>query len=392
MADYLEELCKRWDIKLVYTGNKFVVLSCTTPQDEPNLRAHRLFRGCPKKVASAVLRWCIGTGSQRDRELIEHYVRQDSDKDDFEIKEPDARFLALLDENLSKGQIPDDDGESNGGKLLPVPVSAGQQTGDALSEAERSAAAARQESTLEVHLAFSLFLTLAGVLGMLTAAYGLVIPAPLDNTWIQLTLATPVQLISGCYLITGFAGESSQQGAKIGSVFGLAAAAAYCWSAAALVGAVTGPVVFAASYVVITAVLLGRFVALRLWPLIYRLAVRIARDWEPDSYPVRKGHVGESGATSRSGSSGADVADRSRPPTPVQIPDCAPEQLPGVEPSHASPAPEELMEMQIMAIREQGSESGGRLLSFRDGITPTEDQVTTVEVVVDHDVEDEGKR
>ena len=57
LIDILKILCKNLNIKLSYTNNKVVILSCNCRNKNPSLRVHSIFNGCNDEVAYAIINY-----------------------------------------------------------------------------------------------------------------------------------------------------------------------------------------------------------------------------------------------------------------------------------------------------------------------------------------------
>lgn len=91
--NYLRELCKENNIKLIITKNKNFMLSGAIINNNPVLRANRIFLNCPKNVAKAVIDYYLKLMSF---ELIYNYVIANSSSKKPIINAPDKKFLSYF--------------------------------------------------------------------------------------------------------------------------------------------------------------------------------------------------------------------------------------------------------------------------------------------------------
>lgn len=55
MAYILNKLCRNLNIKLSYTNNKIIILSCNCKNNLLSIRTHKIFKGCKKRIANAII-------------------------------------------------------------------------------------------------------------------------------------------------------------------------------------------------------------------------------------------------------------------------------------------------------------------------------------------------
>jgi hypothetical protein len=70
MKDYIKELCFNRNIRPVFTENKITILSNGSQNSIPVLRIHKIFKGCSKKTAQAIVNYYL------DPENREKYIKQ----------------------------------------------------------------------------------------------------------------------------------------------------------------------------------------------------------------------------------------------------------------------------------------------------------------------------
>ncbi|WP_352420395.1 hypothetical protein [Proteiniborus sp.] len=75
MKDYLKFLCSSLNIKLVYTNNKYTVLSNGTKDNIPVIRVHKMFKYCDESIAKAIIEYYVSRNAEF-LHLIEEYLKQ----------------------------------------------------------------------------------------------------------------------------------------------------------------------------------------------------------------------------------------------------------------------------------------------------------------------------
>lgn len=95
MNKYLTELCLSQGIRLVYTNNKFTVLSSgINSGGYPVLRVHKKFKDCPVEVDKAIYGYYMDlTYKENHLKRIKDYLVQQLDFKGYIIKEPDVDFI-----------------------------------------------------------------------------------------------------------------------------------------------------------------------------------------------------------------------------------------------------------------------------------------------------------
>lgn len=77
MNDQLKSLCNNLNVELIYTANKYTVLSNGIKNGLPVVRAHKTFKNCPKNVAEAIIEYYVFLDTE-NLKLIEEYLEQNS--------------------------------------------------------------------------------------------------------------------------------------------------------------------------------------------------------------------------------------------------------------------------------------------------------------------------
>lgn len=75
MKDYLKLLCSSLNIKLIYTDNKYTVLSNGINDNIPVIRAHKVFKHCDESIAIAIIEYYMSHDTN-NLHLIEEYLKQ----------------------------------------------------------------------------------------------------------------------------------------------------------------------------------------------------------------------------------------------------------------------------------------------------------------------------
>ena len=160
----------------------------------------------------------------------------------------------------------------------------------------------REIITARRRFIFAAVLSLPLAAGMFHHLFGLEIPGLFMNPWFQLALAAPVQFIAGAPFYSGAYRSLRGDGANMDVLVALGTSAAFFYSAyQTLAGA--GPVYFESAAVVITLVILGRFLeavargkAGESMKALLRLGAktaRVVRDGEEIELPVDSVVVGD---------------------------------------------------------------------------------------------------
>jgi hypothetical protein len=100
MDDILKELCTSLNLKLQYNHNKETVLSSGAVGKSPVIRAHTMFKGCPREIAEAVIAYFIDfESSNMYKKTILNYIKRNFSSSKFKIGTPSKSFLNLLPNN-----------------------------------------------------------------------------------------------------------------------------------------------------------------------------------------------------------------------------------------------------------------------------------------------------
>lgn len=120
LTDELKTFCKNMGLKLVYTDNKYTVLSTGRHKNIPTLRVHRLFKNSPKRVIRAIISYYTNLQNPNQYlDIIKQYLNKHHDSKKFKIKSQSDFFR-----NYMKNRII----ESTGGKnqqqehLVEMPI------------------------------------------------------------------------------------------------------------------------------------------------------------------------------------------------------------------------------------------------------------------------------
>lgn len=97
MDDYLKQYCTTANLELVYTNNKFTLLSCGTENNLPTIRAHKIFKNCGKELANAIIKYYTDFRNKDIYlEIIEVYLKKHYPSKQYKIKAPTKAFNQLL--------------------------------------------------------------------------------------------------------------------------------------------------------------------------------------------------------------------------------------------------------------------------------------------------------
>lgn len=65
MEDYLIKRCLSFNLTIIYTKNKYMILSYSRYMNKPILRIHNIFKNCPKEVADAIIGYYTNFNTQK---------------------------------------------------------------------------------------------------------------------------------------------------------------------------------------------------------------------------------------------------------------------------------------------------------------------------------------
>lgn len=101
MDDYLRKMCTTLGVKLIYTNNKFLVLTAEIKDNVPVIRAHKIFKHCPQSVAQSVINYFTDSeGRSIHEKVIEEYLKQNFSSDTFSIEPLNLDFKNKVAENM----------------------------------------------------------------------------------------------------------------------------------------------------------------------------------------------------------------------------------------------------------------------------------------------------
>lgn len=120
MSDYLKELCDKRNVKLVYTKNKYIIMSCSTQNNIPTIRVHNIFEDCSYEVANAIIEYFTDfKNNDASLRTIDDYVSNNFSFDKYKIKGPDKNFKEIFINEL-KPPNPKDDSELVEFKIISI--------------------------------------------------------------------------------------------------------------------------------------------------------------------------------------------------------------------------------------------------------------------------------
>jgi len=359
LPDVLRELCEDRGIRLIYTNNKTTVLSATTPQDIPHLRAHRLFRECPRAVAEAILGYYVGgdTGEQALAEITRHVAGHRA-KSEWRVEPPDPHFRVLLarpDRTSRSGAQP----VPRAGSVMRHPFSTAAH--GPISVPPASGPSRR----LMLCFLHSVALTFVLLIGPLAPTVGITVT--LYDGWVQGILAGPVQLMSLWHLYVWC--QERTISSRVASFVGLLSGTLYLYSVAVMLGFVAGPSFFHTCSVLATAILMTRVALALLRREIRRMAAALANQGQVQGVE----------------------AERAAPPPRRPDTDAA---APSVDEGLATPFPSlnldstSCYEMEVRAMNQRSFLGGDSApVDPGRGVRPTTDDVLELEIVVSEPIQ-----
>ncbi len=111
MKDYLKLLCSSFNIKLIYTDNKYTVLSNGIKDNIPVIRANKVFKHCNESIAIAIIEYYMSHDTN-NLHFLEEYLKQKNILK-YKIKSPiDSSYITennaiakKLDPSKNKSEI-----------------------------------------------------------------------------------------------------------------------------------------------------------------------------------------------------------------------------------------------------------------------------------------------
>lgn len=102
MIDYLKNICVKNYIMLIYTNNKYSLLSSGLHNHIPIIRAQKIFRYCPEKIAKAIVYYYIGNDNDNKYlEMIKEYISGVLDLKEYKVAAPELSFLNCFNKNTN---------------------------------------------------------------------------------------------------------------------------------------------------------------------------------------------------------------------------------------------------------------------------------------------------
>lgn len=96
MKDFLRQICKEKGIKLVYTNNKYIILSTGLQKRIPTLRVHKIFKNCPKKIANSITDYLYLQNIDICIKNINRYAKKKFGSTSYKINPPSEKFSKAL--------------------------------------------------------------------------------------------------------------------------------------------------------------------------------------------------------------------------------------------------------------------------------------------------------
>ncbi|MCG8541990.1 MAG: hypothetical protein MJA82_18930 [Clostridia bacterium] len=130
MHDFLKEFCRKSNIRLIYTNNKYKVCSVTVYNNVPKLRVHKIFKNCPEHVANALISYFIKFENlDNARNTIEEYLFNNYPVEEFYIESPneDMKFVFI---NSIKPSLPSNKDDTEPKELDILSISKSDMRGN----------------------------------------------------------------------------------------------------------------------------------------------------------------------------------------------------------------------------------------------------------------------
>lgn len=102
MVNVLKNICENLNIKLVYTNNKFSILSCSVYDGIPLIRVHSLFKGCSEDIAKAIINYYTNAeNTEVNLNIIKDYADEKFNIKSYKIMPPNSEFYDTVIKTLS---------------------------------------------------------------------------------------------------------------------------------------------------------------------------------------------------------------------------------------------------------------------------------------------------
>lgn len=100
MSSYLKKYCSILGIKLVYTNNKYTVLSSGYNKDIPCIRVHNYFKECPEEIAKAIIGYYNEFyNNEQYLNIVKEYTEEKLGNNEYIIKPPSEKYKRLITKN-----------------------------------------------------------------------------------------------------------------------------------------------------------------------------------------------------------------------------------------------------------------------------------------------------
>lgn len=120
MIDILKILCKTLNIKLSYTNNKAVILSCNCRNNHPSLRVHRIFKECNDEVAYAIIDYYTKAEKREESlKILKNYAHNSFNSQIYKINPSNDEFC----NEVVKAIIAEDFKQNENSALIELTIS-----------------------------------------------------------------------------------------------------------------------------------------------------------------------------------------------------------------------------------------------------------------------------
>lgn len=97
MKDYLMELCDNNNIQLIYSDDDYIALSAGINGTAPFIRANNIFKGCPSKIAKAIMGYYTEPQNESDfLKVLINYLNDNVVTVEYTIQPPNETFKHIF--------------------------------------------------------------------------------------------------------------------------------------------------------------------------------------------------------------------------------------------------------------------------------------------------------
>jgi len=108
MNDYLGELCTNLNTELIYIDDDYTALSGGIKDGKPFIKVEKLFKGCPERVAKAIICYCTEPENEDEHlKIIKNYIYDHVITVNYTIEPPGQTFRSFFIKHINLGAPPE---------------------------------------------------------------------------------------------------------------------------------------------------------------------------------------------------------------------------------------------------------------------------------------------